>query len=205
MANGFTLIEILSIAVILVILFLAALPVFYNQKGQSSLDAAVSKMIAVLELARTKALASENESRWGVYFDNSSLPHYTLLFKGESYALRDSAFDQCYDLASGLALNNLSFYGGGQEVVFKPVSGQTDNFGDFSLDSGSAESRTIYISWAGLVSLEPLSTSDENRLKDSRHVHFAFYPKDCARWVIIFLRARFIGRARLKWLARPSK
>jgi type II secretory pathway pseudopilin PulG len=179
MRKGFTLIEALLIIGILFILFFVAFPNFRFFQKESDLKDSSEEIINTLRLAQSKTLASEGASRWGVYFETSTLPHQYILFKGESFANRNVLADEIHKLPNSIEIYEIDLWGG-KEVVFEKVTGyasSTSQVGKVSirLKSDPTKNETIYIENSGLVRLtNPTSVSDSERIKDSRHVHFDY-------------------------------
>jgi len=121
-------------------------------------------------------LASEGASQYGVYFDNTSSSHQYILFKGESFALRDNSFDEINNLSDNTEVYNIDL-NGGNEIIFDRVTGSTSQPGSISLrlKTDITKTKTIYIEGSGYVKLTaPIIPSDANRVKDFRHIHFDY-------------------------------
>ena len=172
--SGISFIEMMVVIAILVILIGIAAPIFiFFQKGLEFHNN-VEETISVLRIARNKTLASEGASQYGVYFDNVSSPHQYILFKGQSFALRDSSFDEVNNLPDNIEVYNIDL-SGGNEIVFDRITGSTSQPGSISLrlKTDPTKTKTIYIEGSGYVRLTaPVIPSDDNRVTDSRHVHF---------------------------------
>jgi len=179
MKNSFALIEALLIIGILFILLSIALPNFRLFQQQSDLNDAIEEIINTLRLAQNKTLASEGDDQWGVYFETSTFPHQYILFKGKSFATRDLSADEVHKLPNSVEIYEVDLWGG-NEIVFKKVTGftsSTSQFGKVSLRlrRDPIKNKTIYIENSGLVGLTPPTiASDVERIKDSRHVHFDY-------------------------------
>lgn len=176
--SGFTLIEIIIVIAILGFLSTIAVFDFFAFKENSDLNNNVQEFVSVLKLAQNKAISAENNSQYGVYIDTSDSPNQYVLFKGPSYALRIASDDRTYSLQ-----NTMEFYdtnlGGGYEIVFTKTTGAPEEFGSISIrvKASPNNNKTIYLTNSGTVSFNPPVTSlDENRIKDSRHLHF-FYSR----------------------------
>lgn len=168
MKKGYTLIELLiAIAVLTVILVISA-AAFYNLTKKSDLDISRDNIISTLNAARNKTTASEGPAQYGVYFDTTSSP--------DKYILRNASFEEIHDLPSTIEISNISFNGGGNEVIFKLLNGNTDNYGSITIKHLTTnETRTIYIYSSGEISTQPESAPEPGaRITDSRHVHFDY-------------------------------
>lgn len=172
--KGFTLIEILVIIGILIILTGITVPAFRYSQKESHLSSSVEEIINILRLVQNKTLASEEASQWGAYFDTTTTPHQYVSFKGMNYLSRDIAFDEIYRLPKVVEIYEINL-GGENEVVFDRISGETSHSGNIKirLINNLSKTETIYIESSGQIGLtSPPTPSDENRIKDSRHVHF---------------------------------
>jgi len=172
-AKGVTLIELLMIIAILVILSTFAIPTISNFQKESDLNDNTREIINNLELARSRTLASEEESKWGIYFTTSTTPHHYSLFKGESFAT--GCLSQIFKLSETIEFSEINF-NGGNEIIFERVTGETYQPGMVSLrvKTDPNKSRTIYVEPSGKVELSTSSVSDANRITDSRHIHFNY-------------------------------
>ena len=176
---GFTLIELLVIVGISLILVVLAFPNFCFFGKESDLNNSAEEIINTLRIAQNKTLASEGASQWGVYFETSTSPHQYILFKGRSFATRDTSADETHELPKSIEIYEIDLWGG-NEVVFERVTGNvssTSQFGKVSirLKMDPTKNKTVYIENSGLVGLiNPSTVSDLERVKDSRHVHFDY-------------------------------
>lgn len=168
--TGFTIIELLVAVGVLVLAAGLVLPNFNFFQRQSSLDMASQEIIGALRLAQNKALASEGNSPFGIYFEAD---RYTL-FKGTTY-YPTAPDNDTRILNSGLVLSEISL-GGLNTIIFDQVTGATANSGSLkiSLASDSAKNKTIYIDSSGTAALSSSLPTDEGRFKDSRHAEFTY-------------------------------
>lgn len=169
--KGITLIEILvALAILIFIIGLVFVGYRYFERN-TELEVSAQKIVSVLKTAQTKALASEDDSPYGVHFEENQY----VLFKGEIYwvGAEDNKFNQ---LSSRLRITEISLNGENSDIIFQKISGQTEQYGVIILSSVShPESlKTISIHSSGQVELssEEVSCCDTNRLTDGRHVHF---------------------------------
>ncbi|MDO8529901.1 MAG: prepilin-type N-terminal cleavage/methylation domain-containing protein [bacterium] len=173
--KGFTLFEVVIVVSVLGILSAMVIGgiVFFQKKTE--LNNAVQEFAAVLRLAQTRALASEQESQYGVYINTSLAPNEYVLFKGVNYASRIASFDQVYPLPKTVEFSQVNLVGG--EITFEKLTGFASQAGSISLRliQDTAQAKTIYISDSGTVDFSLVGApSDSARIKDSRHVHFDY-------------------------------
>lgn len=174
---GFVFIELMVVIAILVMLAAIAIPAFRFFQKESDLNNSVEQIINALRLAQNKTLASEGDSQWGLYFSTTSSLHQYTLFQGASYVDRQASLDEIHKLPKSVEIYEINLESGGGETVFERISGLTQQFGTVSLrlKADNTKTATVYIENSGLAGLAvPLSPSDENRIKDSRHVHFDY-------------------------------
>ena len=175
-SGGFTLIEVIVVITILTILITVSITSLHSLQIASYLDNGTQEFVSILKLAQNKTLSSENNSQYGVYLDVLVSPNKYILFKGPSYVLRDISYDQIYFLDKtveffGITLN------GGSEIVFDKLTGTTQNSGSVALRlaSDTSQNKTVYISSVGTVGFNaPVTLSDNNRVKDSRHAQLDY-------------------------------
>ena len=123
---GFTLIEILLalsiIAALSVVGLIAGLDSYQRYLFRSDLEKAVS----LLQKARSAAMNNIGEKSHGVYFQD---PAAFVLFRGTSYAARNSSFDLLVEKSKTVAASGLA------EAVFTRLSGTTTG-GNITLSDG---------------------------------------------------------------------
>lgn len=169
------LVELLISIFILVILFSMAVSFIHLFQQDASLVYSVEGVFNALKLAQSKSQASAVASRWGVYFSTSTSDHKYIIFKGLSYAARDSAYDEEHRLMSGVVFSEINL-GGNQEVVFHPLTGLLEHSGSLTLSvtKNNPQQRTLYLS-GYLTTLEAQGIPpDIGLIKDSRHVHLDY-------------------------------
>jgi prepilin-type N-terminal cleavage/methylation domain-containing protein len=150
MRRGFTLIEtlvILSIIGIIVVITVSSLALFRSSQG---LDKDTETVVEVLQQARTQTLNSQAASQYGVHFSSTS----TTLFVGPSYSPTAST-NNVYPLQSADTILTITLVGGGSDVVFNRLTGETSQNGTILLQSNSSTKRhTVTIYKTGLVELQ---------------------------------------------------
>lgn len=170
--SGFTIIELLISFAIISVIAAITIVSYGALKSRADLNGNAQNIISILNVARSKTTASEGPSQWGAHFETSLFA----LFKGATYNVSDS-YTKIYNLPSSLELVNISLYGGGANVVFDRITGQTQNDGSITLRKISEPSSlvNITIEQSGQTSATTLNQPpSETRATDSRHMHFTY-------------------------------
>ena len=176
--KGFALIEILVVLAILGLLAVSALVALGTLRGGSDLQAEARGLQRVLELAKSKTIASEGATRYGVYATSTS-PHRYILFQTDTdYASRVVSEDVVYELRETIEFDSISFGGAvPEEVVFDRIQGTTSQAGNTVLrvKTNPSDTTTVYVEDSGNVEIDDSTApSDTDRVKDTRHVHIDY-------------------------------
>jgi prepilin-type N-terminal cleavage/methylation domain-containing protein len=171
--RGFAIIEFVITLAILGVLTTISFNGFVAMRHYVILDGGIQELSGVLRLAQSRALASDQQSKYGVYLNSSLFPNSYVLFKGPDYQNRESAYDQNYWLPSSLEFSAIDL-GGGNEIIFDRITGMPMQSGSLTirLRVNPPQEKTIHIASSGVIGFtNPANSSDANRIKDSRHVH----------------------------------
>ena len=169
---GFTLTELIVVIAIAVLLGGLALPALRIAQKNSELDSAVESLVSVLRLAQNRTLGSEGASQYGVFFDAAASPDQYTLFKGATYATRDVNADEAHVLPRSVEISAITIPE--SAVVFARVTGAALNAGGVTLRivADPVREESVYVSSSGTIQKTSAQVaSDEDREKDSRHVH----------------------------------
>jgi prepilin-type N-terminal cleavage/methylation domain-containing protein len=133
LSSGFSLLEIITTIAIVLILSVVGLNALSNYNKRQSLKANADMVLSVLSEARSRTTASEGSSRYGVHFEESK----AVLFR-ESY-VAGGVENVTFNISGPVKILNITI-AGGSDVLFKKISGETDNNGSLaiSLNDGSA-------------------------------------------------------------------
>src|SRR3989344_7633243 len=126
MKNGLTALEILVALAILALLATLSISSFDKIQRVVYLDGAVESATSLLREARTKTLASEDSSQYGVYFESGR----AVLFKGAAFS-EGAPDNKIYTLPDKAEIININFPL--NSVVFKKFTGDTQSAGDVSI------------------------------------------------------------------------
>lgn len=149
--KAFTILEMLLVVAILAITASAAIFSLTNFIQATQLDNKRDEVIQVLRKAQSNATMRVKDSQWGVYFDVKN-QEFTF-FKGSSYGV-DTTYDQTYTFPGNVLLQNISLNGGGDEVIFKKVTGETDHYGSLEIVDATPAKYTITINSLGQIEVD---------------------------------------------------
>jgi len=178
--TGFTLLEIVIVIAVLTTLIAIAMPDFLLIKRQMDVKSGAEELASIFALSQSKAIASEDNKKYGVYLDTAASPNQYILFKGEDYESRDVSADQAFPLPQQTEFYDITL--ASNQIVFDKLTGIPVTSGSVSIRSATDldENKTVYISALGTIGFDaPEPASDTSRIKDSRHVHV-----DYSRYII---------------------
>jgi len=148
--KGFTLIEILAVISILAVLFAIISSPIMSFYRKVVFQGATENVLTMLDEARKSTLSSYYSSQYGVHVTSSTIT----LFKGNSYSAVDPNND-VYELSSAVEITEINLTGGGNDVVFERITGETTQDGTIVLTPriGDFSSSTITVHKSGLVEI----------------------------------------------------
>jgi prepilin-type N-terminal cleavage/methylation domain-containing protein len=140
--QGFTLVEMILALAMLFVLFGIASPFYQKYQSKNDLDLATITVVQNLRRVQTLAQGMDANSSWGLYVGNSQI----VVFRGTSYAARNSAFDEIFVLPDVVVPSGLS------EIVFTKFTGLPASVGTVTLTNTSInEVKNITINSKGMV------------------------------------------------------
>ncbi len=147
-SRGFSLIEILIVIAIVIFLSFFTVQTFHSLASTKGLDANTQRVLADLNKARSLTLASLNADTFGVHFESDRVT----LFEGASFATASST-DTVDILDPSVTIAAVTLAGGGSDVVFQRLTGDTNasGFVELSLSSSSSVKKIITIYQTGTV------------------------------------------------------
>jgi type II secretory pathway pseudopilin PulG len=148
--RGFTLLEaLLSVGLVSIVVGIS-LPVYQGFQSRTDLEIATQSVAEAFRRAQTFARANYEDSQWGI----EVIPGTgAVLFKGNSYATRDTVFDQPISVPSTIALTIGGAMSPGNETVFARITGTPSNTGTVTLTfTRGNDVRTVTLNAAGTVS-----------------------------------------------------
>ena len=140
--HGFTLLEVLLVIASITLIAGIGMPVYQSFQVKNDLDVATNTIAQSLHRAQLLAEANDGDTNWGVGIVGGSI----VVFKGASYAGRDSAYDEIFSVPTSITPSGLS------EIVFAKFTGLPQSTGTTTLTSTTNEVRTLNINSRGTVS-----------------------------------------------------
>jgi len=147
--TGFTALEILVSLSIMAFLIVVSVGSFSKVRNARALDSAVESASSLIREARSRAMASEDGSQFGVYFE----PSRAVLFKGTVFMEGDPN-NKTYLPPNEVEIASVNFLA--SSIVFKKLTGDAENPGNVSvrLKNDPANAKTIFVNEAGLIYAE---------------------------------------------------
>lgn len=139
---GFSLIEMLLSVAIISMLVGISLPVYVPFQTRNELEITTQTIADMLRRAQTYARGVNGDSQWGVAVQSGD----ATLFKGTSFATRDTAYDETSAISPATAVSGLG------EVVFAKLTATPSTTGTITLTASTNDVRTITINGKGMVS-----------------------------------------------------
>lgn len=140
-SGGFTLLEVILSLAIVAILTGLSLPVYRTLITKNDLDVATVTVAQSLRRAQALSIAVDGDTNWGVKVQSGGI----MLFKGTSYALRDTTFDETFVIPTTITT------GGVSETVYSKLHGLPQTTGTITLTTDN-DSSSITVNSKGMVS-----------------------------------------------------
>ncbi len=153
--KGFTLIELLIVIGVFVIIIATVLNIQGGILADTYLDTNTEQIAQTLRLGQMRSITRVNDSQWGVYFDEDigGTNDQFVLFNGTTYAARDASYDIVTELPNIISLSAISLNGGGDDVVFEKLSGDSFTYGSILISDNLGNSNTIFVNAKGLIAI----------------------------------------------------
>ena len=145
---GFGLLELLISISIVGILSLIGIWYFTRATGAEALKKDTQGVVAIINEARALSLASKNALKYGVHLEEFQ----TVLFEGDTY-LAGAATNKYQSFNQRVHKLSHSLNGGGDEIIFSRLTGETEDFGTITLSliDDVMSSTTVSINESGVV------------------------------------------------------
>lgn len=133
--KGFSLIENLLTVAIIALMASASIPLLSGSLTKNDLNTSKHISLNIIRKAQGLAMSQSEDSNWGVSLQSNSL----VLYKGDSYAARDTSFDESYDLPNSISISGFT------GTNFQTLSGRPDSTSTILISTSNGESTSITI------------------------------------------------------------
>lgn len=150
--KGISVIEILIVVSIIGILAAIVLPSLSLFRREQTLNNTTGDVVSLLNSARNNTISSLSSNNYGVHFQSDRATYFTgSVFNSGDATNVPLVFDSSVTIPS---INGINLNGGGSDVIFTRLTGDTPNYGTIivALTSDSTRKKTISISKTGSIS-----------------------------------------------------
>lgn len=137
--RGLALLEVMLVSATIAVLAAISVPAYSFLQVKNDLDVATNTTLQTLRRAQVLSQAVDGDTTWGVKLQSSDIT----LFKGASYSLRDTTFDETFTLSGNVTPSGVS------EVVFSKLLGNPTTTGTLTLTSTNSDIQNITIGSKG--------------------------------------------------------
>ncbi len=148
--KGFTVLELLVVMAILGIVVSITMASFASLRQSKSLQVEALSVLSLLEKARADTLGSKGALQYGVHVETTK----AVLFSGATYSSGNSSNITAV-LNPLIQISAITLTGGGANVVFDRLTGETGQYGTLTLSLLSASSsKIISVSQTGISQIQ---------------------------------------------------
>lgn len=138
---GFTLIELLLTIVIITVIGSFSVVFFSRFLTQNAVANTQDQLIGQLRKAQLYAMMGRQNGNWGVAVAAGKI----ILFQGNTYATRNTAFDETFSVNSNITISGFS------EILFSKMTGLPNTSGTYTVN-GSGSSKQVIVNSQGVAS-----------------------------------------------------
>lgn len=141
MKDGFTIIELLLVITIVIMLGTTSVVFFSRFLTQNAVITTQDQLIGQLRKAQLYAMMGKQDSNWGVAFSANTIT----LFQGDSFTLRNTAFDETFFVNQNIAISGFS------EIVYTKTTGLPSTSGSYNI-TGADSIKEVSVNTQGVPS-----------------------------------------------------
>ncbi len=141
-SKGFTLLETLLVIALIALIFVAGMPVYLSLLFRNDLSIGQNTTASLMRRAQLLSQGVDGDGRWGIKIQSGSIT----LFKGTSYASRDTSKDEIHELPSSITPSVV------QEIVYTKFTGLPSTTGILTFTASNNETSTVTINGKGTIS-----------------------------------------------------
>ncbi len=147
--SGLTLVEILIVIAVLAILTAVVAVPFSSFREAQAVNSSAALLVSFLKDARSAAVSSKGSSQYGVHFETAR----AVSFKGVAWS-EPSPDNREIPLDSTVSISLISLAGGGSDVLFEQLTGETSQYGTIEVSSKAnpSKKKVITILQSGVAS-----------------------------------------------------
>ena len=166
---GFSIIEIIFVLAIIAIMTSLVIPRKDGFSGKIDLENAAISIDSKIKLAKSRSISALDGNKHGIHFE----PNRVVIFQDDIY-VEGAAENEVFIFSDKIEINLISLAGGGDDLIFKRLTGETENFGTIGIRviNEPSSSRQIIINTDGQSSFNTFSISSGSLIQNARHVHF---------------------------------
>lgn len=153
--KGFTLLEVILVLAILATISAIGFSYLGGFKSGADLEETAGQIVGKLREAQNKAMAGEDNQKWGAHFDNTGAdPFYEIFSTNTDYAGASAVVEKIY-LTSLAADVKFDMPAGGQsvDVIFSKITGVPPSAQDIVINLQGA-TKTISIETGGRIRIQ---------------------------------------------------
>lgn len=139
--NGFSLIEILLVVTLFALISAMTIPFGIDFLSRDRVSITRDILVNSARTAQHNAINMRDDDDWGIEI----LQEEIVVYKGNDYATRDSAYDSVTSIPSGVAIS------GSQGVFYKKLDGEPSTTATFTISGASNSGSAVQIDQYGKV------------------------------------------------------
>ena len=146
--KGLTLVEVIIVVFMVVILATLSFQVFDIFNKRQAFEKNAQQIASQIKEARSATLASRDDSAYGIHITATR----TVMFKGVTYT-ESATSNRDLVLNGRVQIGTISLNGGGSDILFDRLTGDTSQYGSITLSlvSSTTITKVISIGEAGIV------------------------------------------------------